>query len=75
MTQTKKIKVEFAPGCFDQFDGTQEELDELVQQIQLMAESGELEENSRPVDVDNMSPEELEFIEKFMQDDDPRQLQ
>ena len=42
----KKIKIEFAPGAFDSFDGTQEELDALVAELERMAASGELEENS-----------------------------
>jgi transcription antitermination factor NusG len=29
MTNSQKSKVEFAPGAFDDFDGTQEELDAL----------------------------------------------
>ena len=45
----KKMKVEFAPGCFDDFDGTQQELDDLVAEIQRMANSGEMFENSTPV--------------------------
>jgi hypothetical protein len=49
MTGTKKLKVEFAPGCFDAFDGSQEELDELIQAITKMAESGELSENARVI--------------------------
>jgi DNA-binding GntR family transcriptional regulator len=40
------MRIEFAPGAFDQFDGTQEELDALVAELERMAESGELEENS-----------------------------
>jgi len=52
MSRDKKIKVEFAPGAFDQWDGTQAELDEFVAEIQRMAESGELEENSVPIDTD-----------------------
>lgn len=44
--QDKPLKIEFAPGCFDQFEGTQEELDEMIAEIQRMAESGELFENS-----------------------------
>lgn len=51
-----KIKVVFAEGCFDDFDGTQEELDELIAHIMEMAESGELLENS----VEIGSIEELE---------------
>lgn len=42
----KKLKLIFEPGCFDNFDGTQEELDQLVEQITAMAENGEL-----PIDV------------------------
>ena len=30
MTEENKIKIEFAPGAFDNFDGTQEELDEMM---------------------------------------------
>ena len=26
----KKLKIEFAPGCFDHFEGSQEELDDLI---------------------------------------------
>jgi hypothetical protein len=42
----KKITVEFAPGCFDDFDGTQEELDELMKTIQQGFESGDFLEQS-----------------------------
>lgn len=37
-----KLNIVFAPGCFDNFEGTQEELDATVKQIYAMAESGEL---------------------------------
>ena len=33
MTNSQKTKVEFAPGAFDDFDGTQEELDALQKEI------------------------------------------
>ena len=46
MTEKKPLRVIFDPGCFDNFDGTQEELDEFVKQIQEFAESGLLFENS-----------------------------
>ena len=39
MSEDKKLKVEFAPGCFDAFDGTQEELDEMIAEITKMAQS------------------------------------
>lgn len=29
----KPLKITFAPGCFDNFEGTQEELDALVKEI------------------------------------------
>ena len=28
-----KTKISFAPGCFDNFEGTQEELDEVINEI------------------------------------------
>lgn len=49
-SKIKKINVEFAPGCFDDFDGTQEELDDIIKQIQDMAQTGELLENSSDFD-------------------------
>ena len=66
MSDKKKIHVEFAPGAFDNFDGTQEELDGLIAEIQRMAESGELEENSIALDsddiLDTVSEEDREQI-------------
>ena len=54
MTQSKKPEIVFAPGCFDNFDGTQEELQELIASIHQMAEDGTLFENSEPVDDDEV---------------------
>lgn len=66
MSDKKKIHVEFAPGAFDSFDGTQEELDALVAELQRMADSGELEEMSIPLDsddvLDTVSEEDREQI-------------
>jgi len=59
---TKKIKVEFAPGAFDNFDGTQEELDELIAEITRMAESGEMFENAQPLNMDDPDEEDIEAI-------------
>lgn len=55
--EKKPLEIVFAPGCFDNFDGTQEELDDLMAQIQKMADSGELIEQSHPVDIDAMLDE------------------
>jgi hypothetical protein len=66
MTEEKKpIKVVFAPGSLDHFDGTQEELDDLVAQIQELADSGELAELAQPVDMDDFEndPELNEAME------------
>ena len=62
----KKLTVTFAPGAFDSFDGTQEELDDIMAEIQRMAESGELEEHSIPLDsddiLDHLSEEDREQV-------------
>jgi hypothetical protein len=58
---TKPIKVEFAPGCFDNFDGTQEELDGLMAEIQSKFASmtpEELTDQSRLVSVDDLLEDE-----------------
>lgn len=52
-----KVKVQFAPGCFDDFEGTQEELDEFIATIKKMAQSGELFKNAVTIEDD----EENEF--------------
>jgi hypothetical protein len=44
---TKKIEVHFAPGCFDNFDGTQEELDEMMAEINRLVQSGEIMTKAR----------------------------
>jgi len=38
---SNRVKVNFAPGCFDTFDGTQEELDALISEIEAMADNGD----------------------------------
>jgi hypothetical protein len=59
-TEKKPLQVIFAPGCFDNFDGTQEELDELIAEINQMVETGQIFEKSNPIDVDKLTDEELE---------------
>jgi len=61
--KSKPIKVVFSEGCFDDFEGTQEELDELVSKIQEMAASGELAENMIPVDeFEDIDEEVLDLL-------------
>jgi len=74
-TPNDDLKLVFAPGCFDSFDGTQEELDELMAEIQAAFDSGELLEQGTLVDYDDLSDEDLETVAKLVDDRDPRQLQ
>ena len=68
----KKMKIEFAPGAFDTFDGTQEELDALVAELERMAESGELEENSVALeDWDDLDDEDRAIIEEALERQQP----
>ena len=61
--ENKPMKIVFMEGCFDDFDGTQEELDALVAQLTEWAESGELLERSVPVDdLEEIEDEVLEEI-------------
>ena len=58
-----KYKITFAEGCFDEFDGTQEELDQLVAMLTEMAESGELLEKGIPLDdLEEVEDEVLDEI-------------
>jgi hypothetical protein len=52
MTKKNPVKIEFAPGAFDSFEGTQEELDAFIAELHRMAESGELEQQSVSLDDD-----------------------
>lgn len=62
--ENKKLEVIFAPGCFDNFEGTQEELDELIAEIKALVDSGELFEKSNPLEIDDLSDEEIEILDK-----------
>lgn len=60
MTEQNKLKIEFAPGSFDNFEGTQEELDELVREIEQR--------------FANMTPEEFELKVRPLTDDELDEL-
>ena len=62
---TKELQIEFAPGCFDHFEGTQEELDALQAEILEMFKNKsaeEIHEMARPVTV--------ESLEEMLESDD-----
>lgn len=58
--QTKKLNVVFMEGCFDNFEGSPEELEELISEIHRMNESGELMDNARP--LTEAEEEELDHL-------------
>lgn len=65
MTEKKELKIEFAPGAFDHFDGTQEELDALMEEIQKMFAGKtpeEIQEMSNP-----MTDEEFDELPEDVQ--------
>ncbi len=68
MTEDKKLKVVFAPGCFDDFDGDQAELDELIAEINRLVDSGEIFEKAQPVDLDDgtWDEEDIEHLSNAM---------
>lgn len=70
MSEQRKPKIEFAPGCFDHLgdDVTQEELDELVLALQAAVENGDLHMRSRALTQEEFDelPEEVRAqIESF----------
>jgi hypothetical protein len=64
MTEDKKpLKIEFAPGCFDHFEGTQEELDELIAEITEAVTNGDLMDLSEELTDEAFAelPEEVQL--------------
>lgn len=65
--EKKTPKVVFAPGAFDHFEGSQEELDQLIAEITASIQSGEFLENSNALDMDTLMEEDPELAEILMQ--------
>lgn len=61
-----KPEIEFAPGCFDDFDGTQEELDALIAELKSYDIKGITVLEIRKVNEDA----DPEYAEMFEDDDD-----
>ena len=78
MSDSKQpLKVVFAPGAFDTFEGTQQELDELMAEIQetfANMSPEELEAQSQPVDEDELE-EALQEVMQQMIGTEKRTLQ
>ena len=81
MSDEKKIKTElvFMPGCFDDFEGTQEELNEMVAEIQRMVDSGEIHERGQPIDLEaafgDLTDEDLNNLINELDSNQKRTLQ
>lgn len=78
----QNVKITFAPGSFDEFDGTQEELDELIAEVTRLIRSGEILENSESIDLDELlesdDPDDHRLAQKLFADPEqtpPRNLQ
>lgn len=67
----KKTELIFAEGCFDAFEGTPEELAEIVAEIKRMHESGEMLQNGRPMTPEE--EEELMYLLEAQKLNNPRQ--
>ena len=62
------LKVQFAPGCFDEFEGTQAELDLLMAEIHSMFENmtaEDLEATSHAVDFDQLTESDPELAQRL----------
>lgn len=70
MTDEKKpLTVVFEPGCFDSFEGTQEELDAFMAEIQDMFANmtpEEIKAQSHPVNIDDLDEDELKMLAHAM---------
>lgn len=64
--EDKPIKIVFAPGCFDNLDMSQEELDEFVKMLEAKVADGSIFEDSRPLDPED--PEDAELMDRLEQD-------
>jgi hypothetical protein len=72
---SQKPEVVFAPGCFDNFEGSQEELNEFIAEIQRLVNSGELFENAVELDLDNADIEDLDMLLNPIENNSTRTLQ
>jgi hypothetical protein len=55
----QEITLSFEPGCFDDFEGTQEELDEFLEELTKQITSGEFFENAETFEVDELEIENI----------------
>jgi len=63
-----KPKLIFLPDAFDDFEGTQEELDKLVEEIHKKFADGSLVNDSEPIDLNDLDEIILEKLERAFVD-------
>lgn len=68
------MEIVFLPGCFDDFEGTQEELDALILEIKQGFESGDFLDESTLIDVDDLPEDLYEKLAGKLSDIDPPKL-
>jgi len=62
------LKVQFAPGCFDEFEGTQDELDLLMSDIHSRfagMTADDFKASSRAVDFEQLSKSDPELAQRL----------
>lgn len=70
-----EMNVQFEDTFFESFEGTDEELQELMQQIIDMVRNGTLEEQAELFDVEELSEEEAGELEEALDKAKKRTLQ
>lgn len=76
--EVKSMKIIFEPGCFDSFEGTQEELEELMASIQAEFAGktrDEIEEMANVVNLEDLMKDDPEFAQQIMSMNNERKLQ
>ena len=71
----EEMQLEFAPGCFDDFEGSQEDLDALVEHIKEMFAAGKFLTEGRELtdeDFDTLSEATKQKIIDFNDPDQPK---
>ena len=67
------MKLVFAPGCFDNFEGTQEELEALIKEIEESFTSGDAFEQATP--VEELDDDELAELLEMLATSENKTLQ
>lgn len=70
MSENKKIKIVFDPAFFEEFNGTQEELEQVMAEIRAEFENKTVEEVraiSKPVDWDDLEADEARELDLLIE--------